>query len=128
METMKLGILVAFAVALAAGNAKAGDYDWEDIWSPYTQRTDKMTRTSGDASHVNAATHIDNPWPAHAHDRRIPGNAARMVGAIERYRNPLAAGGLQQPPIPAPANPNPGNNSENGDAGGYGQNSQAGQQ
>lgn len=128
MEKMKRGLFLVSLVALTFGDAQAGDFDWDDIWAPYTQRTDKMTGTSGNASNVNAATHIRNPWPAYVHDRRIPGNAARMGGAIERYRNPLIAGGLQQPPVPSPAIQNSGNGTENGEAGGSGQNNGAGQQ
>ncbi len=58
---------------------------YENPATPYVQRTDTVTFGAGNAQAVNAATHTIDPWPRYAGDRRIPGNGARMVGAVERY-------------------------------------------
>jgi hypothetical protein len=46
-----------------------------------------VTASAGNAKSVNSAAHIIDPWPPYVANRRIPGNGARMVGAIERYKD-----------------------------------------
>jgi hypothetical protein len=86
MEMIRKAVLFAAAMLPAIGAAQAGDYDWEDIFAPYRQRIDTATTSSGNAQNVNAATHMITPWPPYVRNRRIPGNGARMVGAIKRYQ------------------------------------------
>ena len=95
METLKMAGLIAGAWLALGAPAQADDYDWDDIFAPYRQRLDTATSGSGNAQNVNSAVQVITPWPPYVHNRRIPGNGARMVGAIERYRNPhpLAPGG-----------------------------------
>jgi hypothetical protein len=88
MEMIRKAVLLAAAMLPAIGAAQAGDYDWEDIFAPYRQRIDTATTSSGNAQNVNAATHVITPWPPYVRNRRIPGNGARMVGAIKRYQEP----------------------------------------
>jgi hypothetical protein len=87
-------IRTACALALAmlplSGAARAGDYDWEDMFAPYRQRIDTATTSSGNAHNVNAATHMVTPWPRYVRNRRIPGNGARLAGAVKRYQEPQA--------------------------------------
>ena len=90
METIRRARLFAGAMLLGCGAAHADDYDWEDIFAPYRQRIDTATTSSGNAHNVNAATQIITPWPRNVFNRRIPGDGARMVGAVERYREPHA--------------------------------------
>ena len=104
METLRTAGLIAGAMLLSCGAALAGDYDWDDIWAPYVQRTDTATMSSGNAQNLNAATQMITPWPRYVHDRRIPGNGARMVGAIERYRGQRAPGAAA-PPVHGSAMP-----------------------
>lgn len=79
--------LAAVALLLCAGTAaRAADVD--DIAAPYLQRTDSIAAGAGNAKAVNSVTHVLDPWPPYAGNRRIPGNGARMSGAIERYRDP----------------------------------------
>jgi hypothetical protein len=82
-------IVPAFVAALAIvpGTARAGDWDWDDIFAPYRQRLDTMTSSSGNAQRVNTVTHIDTPWPRNVRNRRIPADGTRMVGAIKRYQD-----------------------------------------
>jgi hypothetical protein len=64
---------------------------WDEI-GRYFQRIDTSSLVSGDAREVNAVTHIIDPWPPYARNRRIPANGRRMVGAIDRYQNPKKLG------------------------------------
>jgi hypothetical protein len=91
-RTMKLTGLSVLMILTVCGAARAGDDPFWDEWARYFQRTDPISVTSGDAKNVNAVTHIIDPWPPYARDRRIPANGQRMVGAINRYQNPKLLG------------------------------------
>jgi hypothetical protein len=113
METLRPAGFAIAAMLSLCGGAAAGDYDWEDIWAPYTERVDRMTSNSGNAQEVNSATHTITPWPPRVRDRRIPGNGARMVGAIQRYRDPRSlSGGAPSGPIPSSAPPTNATNTD----------------
>ncbi len=114
MEMIRTAGLVCGAFLLTCGGAQADDYDWEDIFSPYRQRIDAVTPSAGNAQNVNAATHVITPWPPYVHNRRIPGDGTRMVGAIERYHNPNAAPAASQPQGMALFGPSGGSGSSNG--------------
>ncbi len=78
--------LFVIALLLTSGLAQAGDtWDWDDIFAPYRQRSDRMTSSSGNAQNVNTATQVITFWPPQVRDRRIPANGSRMTGAIQRY-------------------------------------------
>jgi uncharacterized membrane protein YgcG len=100
---IKLAGLVALAIVIASGGARAGDVLWGmprgdyplfDEWAKYFQRIDTITVDAGDARNVNAVTHIITPWPYYARNRWIPANGQRMVGAIDRYQNPRRLGAV----------------------------------
>lgn len=97
--TTRIFVAIASAVVIAmfavSNVAEAGDWDWDDITAPYTQRLDTMTSSAGNAQRVNAVTHVITPWPRHVHNRHIPANGDRMVGAIQRYQ----AGNKQRLPL-----------------------------
>jgi hypothetical protein len=60
---------------------------WDQYpFDEYIQRSDKVFLGAGDDQDANTATHVIDPWPRYAGDRRIPGNGERMSGAVERYR------------------------------------------
>jgi hypothetical protein len=103
METLKLAAIAATAALLLIGPAQAGDYDWEDIWAPYVQRSDKATATSCNAQNVNSITHVITPWPPYVLKRHIQSDGERMVGAVRRYRDPRGAGAAAPPPLTAPS-------------------------
>src|SRR5450759_2112138 len=73
----------------------------DDEVERYTQRTDSITMSAGDAKEVNAVTHMYSPWPPGVGDRRIVADSAHMQRALERYRrgatppDPLPAAGLE---------------------------------
>ncbi len=73
-------ILGAFMVAGCSGL-------WgDDEFERYSQRTDSITMSAGDAKEVNAVTHMYSPWPPGVGDRRIVTDSAHMQRALERYR------------------------------------------
>jgi hypothetical protein len=120
MEALKTAAF-AIALGLAAVPAAAGDVDWEDIFAPYRQRIDTATTSSGNAQDVNTVTQMITPWPPYVHNRRLSTDGARMVGAVERYRNPLQSSGTMQPAkAPPPAVPEMGGTPTNGAEGGGG--------
>ena len=61
-------------------------YDPVNIVQPYTQRTDKVTLSAGNAKEVNSRIHEVDPWPRYVANARIPANGERMARAVERYR------------------------------------------
>jgi len=80
----------AFVVAAlhSAPVARAGELgDVDNLAAPYLQRTDSIAAGAGNAKAVNSVTHVIDPWPPYAGNRRIPGDGERMTGAIERYRD-----------------------------------------
>ena len=74
--------LAAFAPVLGGCYGLYGNDELER----YVQRKDSVTLGAGDAKEVNAATHMDHPWPRGVGDRRIVMEGARAVPVIERYR------------------------------------------
>jgi len=72
-------------LAAACGGCWTGIY--EDPAAEYLHRSDTITLSAGNAKEVNATTHIIDPWPRHAANRRIPGHGERMAHAIERYKS-----------------------------------------
>ena len=80
--------LAAFAPGLGGCYGLYGNDELER----YVQRKDSVTLGAGDAKDVNAATHMDHPWPRGVGDRRIVVEGSRAVPAIERYRTPPRQG------------------------------------
>lgn len=83
---MKHCVVAAFCILGVPVEAFAGDV-FEEMFAPYRQRIDGVTAGAGNAKAINSATHIIDPWPPYAANRRIPANGERMVGAMERYRD-----------------------------------------
>jgi hypothetical protein len=83
---IKNAAAIMAVMLLGCGAAHAGEDFFDDLFDVYVQRIDGVTASAGDAKAVNAATHVDNPWPPYVRDRRIPGDGERMAGAVERYK------------------------------------------
>ena len=79
-------ILGFVTLAATLGGCWRGVYD--DPAAQYFNRSDTITRGAGNAKDVNAAIHVIDPWPRDVHNRRIRGDGARMVGAVQRYQRP----------------------------------------
>jgi hypothetical protein len=119
MEALRTAGVFAAALLLTNSTATPQDFDWDDIFAPYEQRLDTATTSSGNAQNVNAATQMITPWPPYVRNRRIPGDGARMVGAVERYHNPLHSSGTtasQKPPSSASDTSSGPSNSAGGNA------------
>ena len=120
MEALKTAGLMAGALLLICGAVRADDYDWDDIFAPYRQRIDTATTSSGNAQNVNTVTQMITPWPPYVQNRRIPGNGARMVGAIERYHGKgekrAAVPQVQSPSMPVAGAGGGASNGTGGDA------------
>lgn len=83
----KTAAVIVMAMLALSSPAHAGD-DFLHAWAePYRQRVEGVTIGSGDAKSVNSAAHVIDPWPPYVRNRRIPANGARMVGAVERYKD-----------------------------------------
>lgn len=66
--------------------------------SQYLDRKDTIAFGAGDAVETNMATHIIDPWPAHARNTRIAYDGERMQRAVERYHtNRVTDPGCAQP-------------------------------
>jgi hypothetical protein len=93
----KLTGLIAFIILNAGVSAWAGEGPifFDEFAGQYFQRSDTVTPSAGNAQAVNTVTHMIDPWPPYAYNRRIPADGERMVGAVERYRRNLPA----PPPI-----------------------------
>jgi hypothetical protein len=87
MQMTKTAAAIALTTLLAYSHAHAGDDFLHEWTEQYRQRIEGVTTGGGDAKAVNAAAHVIDPWPRNAGDLRIPGNGARLVGAIERYKD-----------------------------------------
>jgi hypothetical protein len=77
--------VAVLALAAACGGCWSGVY--ENPAAEYLHRSDTITLSAGNAKEINAATHIIDPWPRYAANRRIPVNGERMAHAIERYKS-----------------------------------------
>lgn len=104
---MRLRTFIVFATAAItcwqiAGPARAGNVEWYEIVTPYLQRLDGISPDAGDAPATNTVTHTIDPWPRRVGNRRIPGNGARMSGAVERYRDVRKLGEAPPPISPVP--------------------------
>jgi hypothetical protein len=74
-------IIIALVTLAATFDCWAG----EGFFDQYFLRSDSMTLDAGNASAVNTAIQVIDPWPRGSANRRIPANGARMTGAIKNY-------------------------------------------
>jgi hypothetical protein len=74
-------------------------YNPVDSVQEYTQRSDKIALSAGNAQDVNTRIQEIDPWPRYVGDKQIAANGERMAGAVERYRD---VSKLKQTPTPLP--------------------------
>jgi hypothetical protein len=86
-------VVSALLMLFSAGGCSSTDvvnswqiYDPVDAVQQYTQRSDKVTLSGGDAQAVNTRVHEIDPWPRYVGEKRIAVNGERMAHAVERYR------------------------------------------
>lgn len=97
---------IAFLFSVA-GCMQTAAYRPVDSFGEYTQRTDKVALSAGDAQEVNLRIHEIDPWPRHAGNKHIPVNGQRMADAVKRYR--------EHPPQPMPLVGTTGGSSSGGE-------------
>jgi hypothetical protein len=86
--------------AYVDGRAAFGEPPFEDPFADYTQRSLFINPTSGNAQAANTVLQTATPWPRYSSNTNIPGNGARMVGAVHNFES----GGSPPfgPPLPPP--------------------------
>jgi hypothetical protein len=93
IASMRIILPIISLLTLAASScAWAG----EGFLDQYFVRSDSITTDAGNAKEVNSAIQTIDPWPRYSGNRRIRTDAARMTGAIQRYRANQAARQDQQ--------------------------------
>jgi hypothetical protein len=92
---MRFGTIASMLAALMVGGCSSGLWG-DDEFERYSQRTDSITMSAGNAKSVNAVTHMHDPWPPGVGDRQILADGVRMQRALERYRRGA------RPPDPLP--------------------------
>jgi hypothetical protein len=90
----------------------------------YTQRTDTVTLSAGNAQDVNTRVQEIDPWPRYVGNKRIVADGQRMAGAVERYRD---VSKQRQGPRPLPLVSSTQGASGGGGGGGAGGGGSAGQ-
>jgi len=82
-----------------AGCMQTTAYSPMDAAQEYFQRADVVTLSAGNAKEVNTRIQEIDPWPPYVGNTAIPGNGARMAGAVERYQDTGKLGSAP-PPLP----------------------------
>ncbi len=97
-QAAKLSSVLALLYGAACCAARADDPFLDEL-ARYALRTDGMTVMSGNAMEENAVKQIIDPWPPAVQNRNIPVNGQRMIGAMDRYRNPKEIEGSRLPTL-----------------------------
>jgi hypothetical protein len=86
--------------AYVDGRSAFGEPPFDDPFADYTQRSFFINPTSGNAQAANTVLQTATPWPRYSSNTNIPGNGARMVGAVHNFES----GGSPPfgPPLPPP--------------------------
>jgi len=90
-----------YVPAYVDGRPAFGEPPFDDPFADYTQRTLTINPTAGNAQAANTVLQTATPWPRYSSNTNIPGNGARMAGAIHNFES----GGSPPfgPPLPPPA-------------------------
>jgi hypothetical protein len=82
------------------GRPAFGEPPFDDPFADYTQRSLTISPSTGDALASNEVLQTATPWPRYSSNTNIPGNGARMVGAVHNFES----GGSPPfgPPLPPP--------------------------
>jgi hypothetical protein len=98
-----------YVPAYTDGRPAFGEPLWDDPFAEYTQRTIAINPTAGNAQAANEVLQTATPWPRYSSNTNIPGNGARMVGAVQHFESgaaPAPPGGSPPfgPAVPPPVN------------------------
>ena len=91
-----------YVPAYTDGRPAFGEPPFDDPFANYTQRSLTISQGAGNAQAANLALQTATPWPRYSSNTNIPGNGARMVGAVHNFES----GGSPPfgPPLPSPVN------------------------
>jgi hypothetical protein len=73
--------------AYVDGRPAFGEPPFDDPFADYTQRSFFINPTSGNAQAANTVLQTATPWPRYSSNTNIPGNGARMVGAVHNFES-----------------------------------------
>jgi hypothetical protein len=91
--TKLISIPALMVLLSAAGCAPTNVVNTAQVYNPvdsvqeYTERSDSVALSAGNAQEVNTRIQEIDPWPKYVGNKRIPANGERMAGAVERYRD-----------------------------------------
>jgi hypothetical protein len=90
----------SYVPAFVDGRPAFGEPPYDDPFADYTQRIMTISPGAGNAEAANTALQTATPWPRYSSNTNIPGNGARMVGAVHNFES----GGSPPfgPPLPPP--------------------------
>ena len=91
-----------YVPAFTDGRPAFGEPPFDDPFANYTQRSLTISPGTGNAQAANEVLQTATPWPRYSSNTNIPGNGARMVGAVHNFES----GGSPPfgPPLPPPVN------------------------
>jgi hypothetical protein len=81
---LSLSLVAACAPTDVVSTAQV--YNPVDSVQEYTQRSDKVTLSAGNAAEVNERVQEVDPWPRNVGNKQIAVNGERMANAVFRYR------------------------------------------
>lgn len=98
-----------YVPAFTDGRPAFGEPPFDDPFANYTQRSLTISPGTGNAQAANLALQTATPWPRYSSNTNIPGNGARMVGAVQHFESgaaPVPPGGSPPfgPALPPPVN------------------------
>jgi hypothetical protein len=90
----------SYVPAYVGGRPAFGEPQWDDPFADYTQRSLTIDPGAGNAQAANQVLQTATPWPRYSSNTNIPGNGARMAGAVHNFES----GGSPPfgPPLPPP--------------------------
>jgi hypothetical protein len=112
-----------YVPAYTDGRPAFGEPPFDDPFADYTQRSLTVSPSSGNAQAANEVLQTATPWPRYSSNTSIPGNGARMAGAVQHFESGGSPPGSPPfgPPLPPPIQAIlPGFTSSGGGAGGGG--------
>jgi hypothetical protein len=74
-----------YVPAYTDGRSAFGEPPFDDPFANYTQRSLTVSPGTGNAQAANLAMQTATPWPRYSSNTNIPGNGARMVGAVHNF-------------------------------------------
>ena len=93
-----------YVPAFTDGRPAFGEPPFDDPFADYTQRSLTISPGAGNAQAAAVALQTATTWPRYSSNTNIPGNGARMVGAVQNFESGKYEPGSAPfgPPLPPP--------------------------